>query len=91
MQLRMTSSPTPEFAYIVTSFDEHQQHQFYDIVGRLEVISGFQGTGDIVITLKSAALWTEPIFLEMADEELDCDWKIFVKGDEPTIAMWLAV
>lgn len=43
------------------------------------------------ITQKSAALWTEAKYLELADRELECDWKIFVIGDEPTIAMWLAV
>jgi hypothetical protein len=43
------------------------------------------------ITSKSAALWTEKSYIELADQELDCEWKIFILGDDPTIAMWLSV
>lgn len=29
--------------------------------------------------------------MELADQELDCEWKIFVIGDEPSLATWLSV
>lgn len=41
--------------------------------------------------MNSAAFWTESKYLDLADRELDCSWKLFVMGDDPTIAMWLAV
>lgn len=38
-------------AYIVTSFDEHQNHQEDDASGRLQYISGFSGPiGDAVVS-----------------------------------------
>lgn len=43
------------------------------------------------ITLKSAALWTAKTYIELADEELDCEWNIFVLGEDPSFAMWLRV
>lgn len=43
------------------------------------------------MTLNSAALWTDSKYLEIADKELECHWKVFVMGEDPTIAMWLAV
>lgn len=37
-------------AYIVTSFDEHQNHQLDDSESRLQFISGFSGpVGDAVV------------------------------------------
>lgn len=37
-------------ALIVSSFDEHQTHQFDDSEGRLQFISGFSGlVGDAVV------------------------------------------
>jgi hypothetical protein len=49
MQLRM-SSQGREVAYILTSFDEHQQHQPNDFIGRLEFISGFSGVGEVAVS-----------------------------------------
>lgn len=43
------------------------------------------------VTFKSAALWTEQKYVELADQELDCEWKIFVIEDEPSLATWLSV
>lgn len=44
-------------AYIVTSFDEHQNYQSDDSEGRLEFISGFSGPiGDAVVSLRISLL-----------------------------------
>jgi hypothetical protein len=43
------------------------------------------------ITQSAAALWTNSKFTYQADQELDCDWKIFAAKEEPTIADWLEV
>lgn len=92
MRSRSSSQGEGIEAFIVTSFDEHQTFQTDDNVGRLEFISGFTGpVGDAVITMDSSALWTEIKYLEAAERELDCHWKIFIMGEDPTPAMWLAV
>ena len=51
--MRIRSSQNTEVdAYIVTSYDEHQNHQDDDTEGRLEFISGFSGPiGDAVVRL----------------------------------------
>lgn len=43
------------------------------------------------ITEKSVALWTDSQYLTKADKELDCEWKLFQIGEDPSIAQWLAV
>ena len=51
MRIRSSSQGHSEIdAYIVTSFDEHQNHQEDDSNGRLQFISGFSGpVGDAVV------------------------------------------
>ncbi|CAO1403440.1 unnamed protein product [Diamesa hyperborea] len=87
-----TSLQGPEIeAYIVSSFDEHQSDKTDESERRLEFISGFTGlNGDAVITEKSVALWTDSQYLTKADKELDCEWKLFQIGEDPSIAQWLA-
>lgn len=92
MRSRSSSQGHAIDAFIVSSYDEHQIYQTDDSEGRLQFISGFTGPmGDAVVTLNSASLWVESSYAEVADKEVDCHWKIFVMGDDPTIAMWLAV
>lgn len=83
-EMRQRSSRSgPEIsAYLVTSYDEHQLNRG----GDLTFISGFSGIGDVVITQDSAALWTDHKYLDLAREELECEWKIFAHGDDPTIS-----
>jgi hypothetical protein len=47
-----SSTHGPEIdAFIVTTFDEHQNHQENDIEGRLQYISGFSGPiADVVVS-----------------------------------------
>ncbi|KAL7023026.1 hypothetical protein ACKWTF_012476 [Chironomus riparius] len=90
-EMRIRSSQSHEIdAYIVTTYDEHHNHLDDDAEGRLEYISGFTGPiAYAAITSKSAGLWTESKYFELADRELDCGWKIFDIADDPTISMWL--
>lgn len=42
---------------------------------RREYITGFSGSnGDAVVTLSSAALWTDSRYYLQADEQMDCNW-----------------
>lgn len=51
MRSRSTLQGPQLEAYIVTSFDEHQNHQEDDATGRLQFISGFSGPiGDAVVS-----------------------------------------
>lgn len=78
-------------AYIITSFDEHLNEFVQEFDERRRFISGFSGkTGTVVVTQRAAALWTDERYAELADHELDCDWKIFRIGEHPKIADWLA-
>ncbi|KAG4068636.1 hypothetical protein HA402_002327 [Bradysia odoriphaga] len=77
-------------AYIVTSFDDHQNEDVADCDKRREFISGFSGLrADVVITQKSLALWAPERYLAQANAELDCDWTIFDMQNYPSITDWI--
>ncbi|KAJ6637472.1 Xaa-Pro aminopeptidase 1, partial [Pseudolycoriella hygida] len=77
-------------AYIVSSFDDHQNLDVADCDKRREYISGFSGLrADVVITQKSLALWTTERYLAQANSELDCDWTIFDMQNYPSITDWI--
>lgn len=79
-------------AYIVSSFDDHQNEDVADCDKRREYISGFSGLrADVVITNKSLALWTPERYLAQANSELDCDWTIFDMQNYPSITDWIGV
>lgn len=79
-------------AYIVSSFDDHQNEDVADCDKRREFISGFSGLrADVVITQKSLALWTPERYLAQANAELDCDWTIFDMQNYPSITDWIGV
>lgn len=79
-------------AYIVSSFDDHQNEDVADCDKRREYISGFSGLrADVVITQKSLALWTPERYLAQANSELDCDWTIFAMQNYPSITDWIGV
>nr|CAD7454495.1 unnamed protein product [Timema tahoe] len=48
---------------------------------RRHFLSGFTGSaGDAVVTLTSAALWTDSRYYQEADEQLDCNWLLMKTG-----------
>lgn len=48
---------------------------------RRHFISGFTGSnGDAVVTLTSAAVWTDSRYYLQADEQLDCNWLLMKTG-----------
>lgn len=59
---------------------------------RLEYISGFSGSyGTAIVTLKTAALWTDGRYHLQADDQLTCDWLLMREGHQgiPTRTQWL--
>lgn len=59
---------------------------------RREYISGFSGSsGEAVVTLDKAALWTDGRYHLQADEEINCKWLLMKQGrpEVPTLADWL--
>lgn len=56
-------------------------------------ISGFSGSNGVaVVTLNSAALWTDSRYYLQAEDEIDCNWIVMKMGqpNTPTIAAWLS-
>ncbi|EEB12561.1 Xaa-Pro aminopeptidase 2 precursor, putative [Pediculus humanus corporis] len=79
-------------AYIILSADEHQSETVSEHDKRLKFISGFSGSNGIaVVTLKSAALWTDSRYYIQADDETDCNWIVMRMGlsSTPSIEKWL--
>ncbi|XP_025832435.1 xaa-Pro aminopeptidase ApepP [Agrilus planipennis] len=82
----------PIDAYIITSYDEHMTEYTSDYDKRREYISGFSGTyGDVIVTMKKAALWTDGRYHLQADDQLNCKWLLMREGNQnvPTKANWL--
>lgn len=79
-------------AYIITSDDEHQTEYVAPYDRRREYISGFSGSsGDAIVTLNKAALWTDGRYHLQADNQLNCDWLLMREGQSkiPTKSDWL--
>lgn len=80
-------------AYIFLTSDPHQSEYTADYWKGREWISGFNGSaGTAVVTLKSAALWTDSRYFIAAAEQLEGTefqlMKLKVEGT-PTITEWL--
>ena len=80
-------------AFIFPSTDAHQSEYVADHWRGREWISGFNGSaGTAVVTMKSAALWTDSRYFLAAEEQLeDTEYQLMrlkMKGT-PTIAEWL--
>ena len=80
-------------AFIFPSTDAHQSEYVADHWKGREWISGFNGSaGTVVVTMKSAALWTDSrYFLAAADQLKGTEFqlmKLKIEGT-PTIAEWL--
>lgn len=81
-------------AFIFPSTDAHQSEYVAAYWQGREWISGFNGSaGTVVVTLTSAALWTDSRYFLAAEEQLKGTeyqlMKLKVEGT-PTIAQWLA-
>ena len=80
-------------AFIFPSTDAHQSEYVADHWKGREFISGFNGSaGTAVVTLTSAALWTDSRYFLAAEEQLRSTeyqlMKLKIEGT-PTIAEWL--
>ena len=80
-------------AFIVPSTDAHQSEYVADHWRGREWISGFNGSaGTAVVTMKSAALWTDSRYFLAAEEQLEGTeyqlMRLKMEGT-PTIAEWL--
>lgn len=80
-------------AFIFPSTDAHQSEYVADHWRGREWISGFNGSaGTAVVTMKSAALWTDSRYFLAAEEQLECTeyqlMRLKMEGT-PTIAEWL--
>lgn len=51
MNSRKASEGQTIDAYIMTTFDEHQDYQEYDLEGRLQFISGFTGSFAYIVVI----------------------------------------
>ncbi|MEE1458472.1 MAG: aminopeptidase P family protein [Segatella copri] len=80
-------------AFIFPSTDAHQSEYVADHWRGREWISGFNGSaGTAVVTMKSAALWTDSRYFLAAEEQLeDSEYQLMRLKMEgtPTIAEWL--
>lgn len=80
-------------AFIFPSTDAHQSEYVADHWRGREWISGFDGSaGTAVVTMKSAALWTDSRYFLAAEEQLeDTEYQLMRLKMEgtPTIAEWL--
>lgn len=80
-------------AFIFPSTDAHQSEYVADHWRGREWISGFNGSaGTAVVTMKSAALWTDSRYFMAAEEQLeDTEYQLMRLKMEgtPTIAEWL--
>lgn len=80
-------------AFIFPSTDAHQSEYVADHWRGREWISGFNGSaGTAVVTMKSAALWTDSRYFFAAEEQLeDTEYQLMRLKMEgtPTIAEWL--
>lgn len=92
MNMRSSKRGSAIDAYIVSNWDEHLNVDVSDHDKRTQFISGFTGKiAHVVITQKSVALWTDEKYLDKADYELNCDWKIFPLKSQPDLAEFLLV
>lgn len=81
------------FAFIFPSTDPHQGEYVPDHWKQREWISGFNGSaGTAVVTLKSAALWTDSRYFIAAEEQLrgtEFQLMRLKLAGTPTIAEWI--
>jgi hypothetical protein len=81
--------------YVIFSDDEHGSEYTQSYDRRRDWITGFHGsTGTAVVSLQTAALWTDSRYYTQAEEELDCaNWLLMKDGSPgvPSIINWLVM
>ncbi len=79
--------------YVVFSDDEHGSEYTQPYDKRRDWITGFRGSAGIaIVSLQTAALWTDSRYFTQAEEELDCaNWLLMRDGQPgvPSIMNWL--
>ncbi|CAF1040005.1 unnamed protein product [Adineta ricciae] len=79
--------------YIILSGDEHGSEYTQEYDKRREWLTGFHGSSGIaIVTLQTAALWTDSRYFTQAEEELDCaNWLLMRDraAGVPTVTQWL--
>ncbi|XP_055524696.1 xaa-Pro aminopeptidase ApepP [Wyeomyia smithii] len=90
MRTRSSTQTTEVDAYVITYYDDHMSDQLMESDKRLNFVTGFSGPGMAVITLRSAALWIDKWQHEQAEQELNCNWKVFLNDEHATIREWIA-
>ncbi|XP_053657769.1 xaa-Pro aminopeptidase 1 [Anopheles marshallii] len=90
MRTRTSTQSAELDAYLVPMYDEHQSQYLMESDQRIRFLTGFSGTsGEAVVLMRSAAFWTDERFLEQADQELNCAWRLFRTGERPSVAEYL--
>ena len=70
--VRKLMKDSPIDAYFIPSSDPHQSEYVPEFWQRRKFISEFTGSaGDVVITQKKAALWTDSRYYIQAEQQLD--------------------
>lgn len=80
-------------AYIIPSVDQHMSGYVAPHFQRRQYISGFTGSsGDAVVTLTKAAMWTDGRYFLQATMQMDDNWTLMKQGlaGTPTQAEWLS-
>ncbi len=79
--------------YVIFADDEHGSEYTQPYDKRRDWISGFRGSaGTAVVSLQTAAIWTDSRYYTQAEEELDCDnWLLMRDGmpGVPSLINWL--
>ncbi|XP_312988.6 xaa-Pro aminopeptidase 1 [Anopheles gambiae] len=90
MRARTSTQSAELDAYLVPMYDEHQSQYLMEADQRIRFLTGFTGTiGEAVVLMRSAAIWTDDRYIEQADQELNCAWRLFRTGERPTVAEYL--
>ncbi|XP_058057335.1 xaa-Pro aminopeptidase ApepP [Anopheles bellator] len=90
MRTRTSTQSAELDAYLVPSYDEHQSQYQMESDQRIKFLTGFSGTeGAAVVLLRSAAFWVDDRYVEQADQELNCAWRLFRQGERPSMAEYL--
>ncbi len=92
-QLRGLMAKAGVDAYYIPSTDPHQSEYVPECWQRRRWLSGFTGSaGDLVITARTAGLWTDGRYFLQAGEQLKgTGVKLFKMGNKgvPTVAQWI--
>jgi hypothetical protein len=79
--------------YVIFSDDEHGSEYTQPYDKRRDWLTGFRGSaGTAVVSLRTAALWTDGRYFTQAEEQLDCaNWLLMKDGDRgvPSLIRWL--